>query len=132
MKTSHYIAFYLQYLHEGSVLCSTPALLQIQYSCHCQSERCVTFSDGHSRSLGLWIRSHRLPSEMDLLPRLGWLCVWRQTLGTQQPHAQLLGCFSKRNVPISVLCGCQSSELCCGWSMSLRTDLQFDTAGLLK
>jgi hypothetical protein len=130
MKTLRYIAFYLQYLHEGSVLCSTPAFLHIQYSCHCQSEHCVAFADCQSRSQGLWIRSHRLPSEMDLLPRLGWPCV--ETLGTQQLHAQLLGCFSKRNVPISVVYGCHSSELCYDWWMSLRTDLRFDIAGILK
>lgn len=130
MKTLHYIAFYLQYLHEGSVLCSTPAFLQIRYSCHCRSERCVTFADRQSRSPGLWIRSHRLPSEMDLLRHLGWPCV--ETRGTPQPHAQLLGCFSTRNVPISLVYGCQNSELCCDWWMSLRTDLRFDIAGILK
>jgi len=78
-KTSHYIAFYPQYLREGSVLCSTPAFLQIQYSCHCQSEQCITFADGQSRSPCLWIRSHRLLSEMDLLLRLGWPCVETDT-----------------------------------------------------
>jgi len=67
---------------------------------------------------------------MDLLPCLGWPCV--ETVGTQQPHVQLLGCFSKRNVPISVVYGCQSSELCCGWWTSLRTDIRFDIAGILK
>lgn len=130
MKTLPYIVFYLQYLHEGSVLRSTTAFLQIQYSFHCQSECCFTFADCQSRSRDLWICSHRLLSEMDLLPRLGWPCV--ETLGTQQPHAQLLGRFSKRNVPIWVVYGCQSSELCCDLWMSLRTDLWFDIAGILK
>ena len=113
MKTLYYIAFYLRYLLEGSVLCSTPAILQIQCSCHCQSEQGVTFANRQSRSLGLWICSHWLPSKMDLLPCLGWPCV--ETLDKQQLHAQLLCCFSKRNIPVSVVHGCQSSDLCCGW-----------------
>ena len=62
-------------------------------------------------------------------PRMA-MCV--ETLGTQQPRAHLLGCFSKRNVPVSVVYGCQSSKLCCDWWMSLRTDLRFDIAGVLK